>query len=113
MPQAGVASNPAPARSRLDWVDRLKGLALVWIFLNHAVEWTLGEAHFSNPVPQWPPFAERLRQLAPLPIHGIGGILLNLFRYAGWTGEQGVQLFLIASGFGLTWGLLERGTGSL
>jgi peptidoglycan/LPS O-acetylase OafA/YrhL len=30
----------------------------------------------------------------------------------GWCGDQGVQLFLVASGFGLTWGLLQRETGN-
>ncbi len=36
------------------------------------------------------------------------GILLNLIRYIGWFGDQGVQLFIIISGFGLTWGLLNH-----
>jgi peptidoglycan/LPS O-acetylase OafA/YrhL len=29
----------------------------------------------------------------------------------GFSGDQGVQLFLIASGFGLTWGLLNKQAG--
>jgi peptidoglycan/LPS O-acetylase OafA/YrhL len=97
--------------SRLGWVDALKGLALIWIFLNHAVERLLGCAHFCNPVPDWPPLIERVRQLAPVGGYGLWDIPLNVFRYAGWTGDQGVQLFLIASGFALTWGLLDRGAG--
>jgi peptidoglycan/LPS O-acetylase OafA/YrhL len=105
---------PAPTQgTRLGWVDGIKGIALIWIFLNHAVERVLGCAHFCNPVPGWPPLAERLRQLVPLEGYGGWGIALNLVRYIGWTGDQGVQLFLIASGFGLTWGLLERGTGPI
>ena len=31
-----------------------------------------------------------------------------MLRNTGWIGEQGVQLFLIASGFGLTWSLLQQ-----
>jgi peptidoglycan/LPS O-acetylase OafA/YrhL len=97
--------------SRLDWIDAVKGLALVWVFFNHAVERILGCAYFCNPGPGWPPLHERVGQLLPLEGHGLWGIPLNLFRYLGWTGEQGVQLFLIASGFGLTWGMLQRGVG--
>ncbi len=52
--------------------------------------------------------AERLAQLRPLAEYGWWNLPLNLIRYVGWLGDQGVQLFLIVSGFGLTWGLLKR-----
>ena len=109
MTTSPVSAPAPPSAPRLEWVDRIKGLAMIWIFLNHAVERLLGGAHFSNPTPLWPPLAERISQLRPVEGYGVWGIFLNLFRYAGWTGEQGVQLFLLASGFGLTWSLLQAG----
>jgi len=47
----------------------------------------------------------------PLNDFGMWNILFNALRYFGRSGDQGVQLFLIASGFGLTWGLLNRQAG--
>lgn len=67
-----------------------------------------GGPFIANPSANWPPFAERVAQLIPLQGLGIWTIPANALRYIGWFGEQGVQLFLIASGFGLTWGLLHR-----
>ncbi len=95
----------------LRWLNLLKAVAISWIFLNHLAEQLFGGPYFGNPYKGWPPLAERVAQLAPL--HQLGEWLVpaNLLRYVGWCGDQGVQLFLIASGFGLTWGLLSRGTG--
>src|SRR3954470_7568447 len=95
-----------PESARIAWVDRLKGVALLWVFLNHASERLLGGPLINNPFPGWPPFDVRLRQLAPLTGHGLWTLPLNLFRYVGWTGDEGVGVFLLAAGFGLTWSLL-------
>ncbi len=95
-----------PARQQ--WLDRLKGLAIAWIFLNHAAERVFGGPYFSNPTGAWPPLEERIAQAAPLSGHGWLDIPANLVRYLGWFGDQGVQLFIVASGFGLAWGLLRR-----
>jgi peptidoglycan/LPS O-acetylase OafA/YrhL len=96
----------------LPWVDRLKGVALLWIVLNHLVEQIFGGPYIANPSGDWPPLSERLSQLAPIRGHGLGDLPLNLLRYVGWSGDQGVQLFLIVSGFGLTWGMLARHRGA-
>jgi peptidoglycan/LPS O-acetylase OafA/YrhL len=90
------------------WLDIVKAVALVWIFLNHLTEQVFGSPYIANPDANWPPLAERVSQLRPLGGHGIWDAPLNLCRYVGWAGDQGVQLFLIASGFGLTWALLRR-----
>lgn len=95
-------SDPAP---RLAWVDRLKGLALIWVFLNHVSEALWGGPAIGNPCRDWPPLADRLRQLEPLAGGGIWMLPMNLVRYAGWLGDQAVSLFLIASGVGLVWSL--------
>lgn len=91
---------------RLPWLDALKGAALLWIVLNHVSEAVWGGPHLANPTRHWPAVAERFGQFAPLAGHGLWDVPLNLLRWVGWTGDQGVQLFLIASGFGLAWGLL-------
>lgn len=97
------------ADARLVWVEWIKAIALGWIFLNHVAERVFGYPWIANPSALWPPLAERIAQLAPLHGYGAGDIVANLFRYVGWFGDQGVQLFLIVSGFGLTWGMLLRG----
>jgi len=103
---------PSPARlpvaDRLVWVEVLKAVALIWIWLNHLTERLFGYPYIANPSSVWPPFPERVAQLQPLHGHGWWDLPLNLLRYTGWAGDQGVQLFLILSGFGLTWGLLKR-----
>jgi peptidoglycan/LPS O-acetylase OafA/YrhL len=93
---------------RIAWLDVLKGFAILWIIWNHVAERIWGGPYFANPYAGWPPLAERLTQAAPLPIHDVAGVIANGARWIGWLGDQGVQLFLIASGFGLVWGLLNR-----
>ena len=97
----------------MHWLDPLKALALVWIFINHIAEVVFGAPYIGNPTGDWPPLAERIAQLQPLAHLGAATWLLNLVRWIGWAGDQGVQIFLIASGFGLTWGLLARGVTSI
>jgi peptidoglycan/LPS O-acetylase OafA/YrhL/lysophospholipase L1-like esterase len=99
----------APAlRDSWQWLDQLKGIGLIAIFLVHATERLFKGPMFSNPTGDWPPLADRIAQMAPLTGFGAANIPLNLLRYVGWMGDQGVQLFLITSGFGLTWSLLRR-----
>ncbi|MCJ7566385.1 MAG: acyltransferase family protein [Anaerolineales bacterium] len=99
---------------RLAWLDYLKAFAMAWIFLNHVVERIFGSPLIANPFSGWPPLNIRLAQLQPLTEYGPLNIPINLLRYLGWAGDQGVQLFLIAAGFGLTWGLLHNnGTAKL
>lgn len=93
---------------RLAWVEYIKAAAFVWIFLVHLTEHIFGGPYFANPNAAWPPLAERINQLQPLQGYGWLNLPVNALRYFGWLGDHGVQLFLIISGFGLTWGLLRR-----
>ena len=93
---------------RFVWVEAIKAIALLWIFLNHISEQLFGYPLISNPISGWLPISDRVSQLLPLDGFGAWNIPVNLLRYVGWFGDQGVQLFIIASGFGLTWGLLNR-----
>ena len=36
------------------WVDWMKGIALIWIFINHAVEAVFGGPYLGNPGSWWP-----------------------------------------------------------
>ncbi|MFZ2055452.1 MAG: acyltransferase family protein, partial [Candidatus Aminicenantales bacterium] len=94
--------------SSLSWLDLAKATAIAWIIFNHIVERLFGYPYIGNPTEHWPSLVDRIRQLTPLEGFGLWNVPVNLARYLGWLGDQGVTLFLIASGFGLTWGLLER-----
>ncbi len=100
--------NTLVAFQRQLWVDWMKGIALIWIFINHAVEVVFGGPYLGNPGFWWPSLQERIAQWTPLNGYGVWTIPLNIWRYVGWLGDQGVGLFLVVSGFGLTWGLLSK-----
>lgn len=100
--------NQELVKHRFAWLDIFKAVAVLWIFTNHFSEQIFGYPYIANPTPDWPPLSERIAQLAPLQGYGIEGVLLNILRYVGWFGDQGVQIFIIISGFGLTWGFLNR-----
>lgn len=122
LPQARSASiaTPVSARdvpagaavrvqaARLASLDLIRATAVIWIFLNHVAERLFSFPYIANPGAGWPPLAERVQQLQPLAGYGVWTLPANILRYVGWVGDQGVQLFLIASGFGLTWALLHR-----
>ncbi len=92
-------------------MELIKAFGLVWIFANHIAERLFGAPFIANPNSDWPGLTERIIQLRPLGAWGLWNLSLNALRYFGWSGDQGVQLFLIASGFGLTWGLLNHQAG--
>jgi peptidoglycan/LPS O-acetylase OafA/YrhL len=102
--------NDSSDSKRLLWLDIIRGLAILWIFFVHFVERFICCPMFGNPAANWPPVVERISQLAPMNIDGVGGLVINLLRYIGWMGDQGVQIFLVASGFGLTASALSKTT---
>jgi peptidoglycan/LPS O-acetylase OafA/YrhL len=95
-------------RTSLVWLDALKGVAMLWIVLNHIVERIAGGEFVGNPGPEWPPLATRIAQFAAPVGSGIANAIVTLLRDIGWLGDQGVTLFLIASGFGIAYGLRAR-----
>ena len=109
-------AHPAPAPSapkprRLSWVEPLKGVALLWIFLNHVSERLWGGPWAGNPDGDWPALNGRLAQLKPLHDGAPWGLAANALRYLGWLGDAGVGVFLVVSGLGLTWACLGRDPG--
>ncbi|MFO7780491.1 MAG: acyltransferase family protein [Spirochaetia bacterium] len=99
--------NP-PSPKHFAWLDTLRGVAILWIFLVHFVERFLCCPAFANPNAAWPELAARIDQVMPMAGSGFAGLFANALRYVGWLGDQGVQLFLVASGFGLTYAALQR-----
>lgn len=89
---------------RVDWLDPLKACALLAIVLNHLVEEFGPGAWFTAPGLNWPPLATRLSQFYPAD-HPWP---LALIRFLGWLGDSGPGVFILASGFGLTWAALQR-----
>lgn len=101
-------TQPLPKAERFDWLLLIKGIAFFFVFGTHWTERLFGYVYWGNPTYDWPPLAARIGQLKPLTGYGAFDLPINLARYIGWNGTQGVQLFLILSGFGLTWGLLAK-----
>ncbi len=95
--------------ARLIWLDIVRGIAIVWIILVHFVERLVPGSFFANPTHGWPSIAGRIVQLKPLAVPGVSGIFVNALRYVGWLGDQGVQIFLVASGFALTFAAIKKG----
>lgn len=97
-------------KERYIWLDITRGLAILWVFLVHFYERFGHGSMFANPHVNWPPLSERIAQLTPIDVNGLSGIFINLLRYVGWLGDQGVQIFLVASGFGLALSALNQST---
>ena len=89
--------------ARLDWLDPLKGLALLGILLNHLVE-TFGPGPwFTNPDRDWAALSVRLHHLWPA-----GPFPIALVRFLGWLGDSGPGVFILVSGVGLAWAASHR-----
>ncbi len=97
-----------PEAPRVAWLDLAKGLAIAWIFVLHFVEQFTTSPHFGNPRRNWAPLADRFSQLLPLDLPGFDGLVANLVRWVAFPGDQGVQIFIVASGVGLAWSALRE-----
>jgi peptidoglycan/LPS O-acetylase OafA/YrhL/lysophospholipase L1-like esterase len=106
MSNVGDAAKNTP---QLAWLDRVKGVAIVWLFLNHLAEQLFGGPYLANPTANWGNVRQRIEQLEPLRGHGLANQCANILRYVGWGGDMaGVQLFIFMSGFGLAWSLVNK-----
>jgi peptidoglycan/LPS O-acetylase OafA/YrhL len=89
---------------RADWLDPLKGFAILAVLLNHFVESVGPGPWFTNPSNDWPGLATRLHTFFPddrsLPVAAV--------RTLGWLGDSGPGVFIFASGVGLTLAALSR-----
>ncbi len=93
--------------TRLLWLEVTKAIGLVLIVFNHALERMDDYPYIFNPSDEWVPLAERVSQLEPTS-GSAWDLAFNAIRYPGLLGEVGVQLFVIASGIGLTLSAIRR-----
>lgn len=104
----------ASGAPRLAWLPAMRGLAILMIVFYHITIAIYGTPWFAHPRSDWPEPMARIAQLRPIPQENTAAFLLaNLFRYAGWLGYQGTGVFLMISGFGLTWALVSRSPAAL
>jgi peptidoglycan/LPS O-acetylase OafA/YrhL len=109
MEARGQPLQRAQRPGRLAWLDSIKGLAILGIMLYHVGLPLFGVPPFDHLKDDWPPLIERVAQLGPVPHETLSGrLFLNLFRDLSWLGYQGVHLFIVLSGFGLTWSQIHR-----
>lgn len=97
-----------PSGVRFEWLDSVKGVAVLWIALYHCLL-----AYGSGKIP-WPitlySFSDYLRlgahrsALGNL-VHAAAGIIAAIIQ----RGPQAVGVFILFSGFGLTYSLVRRG----
>lgn len=93
---------------RLTWFDSVRGLAILWIAIFHFFlaydasrhPWMLGPANFGAFMETCAP-ASLLETLGCI----VDGVLATIFE----RGSQGVAVFVVASGFGLTYSLVRKG----
>ncbi len=104
----------ASGAPRLAWLPAMRGLAILMIVFYHITIAIYGTPWFAHPRSDWPELMARITQLRPIPQENTAAFLLaNLFRYVGWLGYQGTGVFLVISGFGLTWALVSRSPAAL
>jgi peptidoglycan/LPS O-acetylase OafA/YrhL len=88
----------------LDWLNPLKAFALMAILLNHFVEEFGRGPWFTVPSERWPDFAARMANIFP----SDHTFPISLIQFMGWLGDNAPGVFILASGFGLTWSFLHR-----
>ncbi len=106
-----AASAPAPAALplRFQWLDSVRGLAIIWIAFFHFVLAYKGNYPLPITIASLGSF---VADCAPSALFGsfscaMEGLVIALFQ----RGAQGVGVFVLFSGFGLTYSLVKRGTG--
>ena len=93
---------------RLDWIDGMKGISILWIAFFHGFSF-LGGSRFPSPLSAGYLAAMR-RSCAPASWLGEIRCALETFAVAfGQLGFHAVGVFLVLSGFGLTYSLARTG----
>src|SRR5262249_52483942 len=102
------AAPTAPASPRLSWLDGMKGISILWIAFFHFFG-TYANGRYPNPLgPHY--FSSFVSQCAPSSLLGTVGCLTQGFLVAtALVGFHAVSVFLVLSGFGLTYSLARTG----
>lgn len=102
------AAQPAPAPARLSWLDGMKGISILWIAFFHFFN-TYANNRYPSPLgPDY--FSSFVAQCAPASVLGtLGCVAQGVFVAISSVGFHAVAVFLILSGFGLTYSLARTG----
>jgi peptidoglycan/LPS O-acetylase OafA/YrhL len=102
------ATPTAPASPRLSWLDGMKGISILWIAFFHFFG-TYANGRYPNPLgPHY--FSSFVSQCAPSSGLGTVGCIIQGFLVAtASVGFHAVSVFLVLSGFGLTYSLARTG----
>jgi len=103
-----TAAAPTPTGARLTWLDSMKGLSILWIaffhffgtYQNHRFPSALGSNYFST-------FIQRCAPTSLL--ETVGCTAQGFYVAVASVGFHAVAVFLILSGFGLTFSLARSG----
>lgn len=104
---AAPSHSTISSSDRFQWLDSVRGLAIIWIALFHFVLAYGGNYPWPISFSNLPTF---VRDCSPTSLFGsisctIEGLAVGLFQ----RGAQGVGVFTLFSGFGLTYALVRRG----
>src|SRR5215510_3633210 len=102
------ATPMAPASPRLSWLDGMKGISILWIAFFHFFG-TYTNGYYPNPLgPHY--LSSFISQCAPSSLLGTAGCIAQGFLVAiAQYGFHAVSVFLVLSGFGLTYSLARTG----
>jgi peptidoglycan/LPS O-acetylase OafA/YrhL len=102
------AAPTAPASARLSWLDGMKGISILWIAFFHFFG-TYANRRYPDPLaPHY--FSSFVSQCAPSSSLGtLGCIAKGFFVATSLVGFHAVAVFLVLSGFGLTYSLARTG----
>ena len=102
------AAPTAPASARLSWPDGMKGISILWIAFFHFFG-TYANGCYPSPLdPNY--FPSFVSQCAPSSVLGtLGCIGQGFFVAVSQVGFHAVAVFLVLSGFGLSYSLAKTG----
>jgi peptidoglycan/LPS O-acetylase OafA/YrhL len=104
-------ASPSPAVStsiRLTWLDELKGISILWIVFFHFFG-AYADGRYPSPLDAHY-FSSFVAQCAPSTAVGTAGCIAHGFFVAvSLVGFHAVAVFLVVSGFGLTYALAKTG----
>lgn len=102
------ATSAAASSARLTWLDGMKGISILWIAFFHFFG-TYANHRFPDPLaPHY--FSSFVSQCAPSSTLGtLGCIAQGIFVAVSLVGFHAVAVFLVLSGFGLTYSLARVG----